>query len=34
MSLTDASDMVRMAMKFRVGTQIGFASDVAIGYID
>lgn len=34
MSLTDASDMVRMAMKFRVGTQIGFGSDVAIGYID
>lgn len=34
MSLTDASDLVRMAMKFRVGTQIGFASDVAIGYLD
>ena len=34
MSLTDASDLVRMAMKFRVGTQIGFGSDVAIGYID
>jgi len=33
MSLTDASDLVRMAMKFRVGTQIGFGSDVAIGYI-
>ena len=33
MTLTDASDMVRMAMKFRVGTQIGFGSDVAIGYI-
>lgn len=34
MSLTDASDLVRMAMKFRVGTQVGFGSDVAIGYID
>lgn len=34
MTLTDASDMVRMAMKFRVGTQVGFGSDVAIGYID
>jgi hypothetical protein len=34
MSLTDASDLVRMAMRFRVGTQIGFGSDVAIGYID
>ena len=34
MSFTDASDQVRMAMKFRVGAQIGFGSDVAIGYID
>jgi hypothetical protein len=34
MSLTDASDQVRMAMKFRVGTAVGFGSDVAIGYID
>jgi len=34
MSLTDASDLVRMAMKFRVGTQVGFGSDVVIGYID
>jgi len=34
MSLTDASDLVRMAMRFRVGTQVGFGSDVAIGYID
>jgi hypothetical protein len=34
MSLTDASDNVRMAMKFRVGTAVGFGSDVAIGYID
>jgi len=34
MSLTDASDLVRMAMKFRVGTAVGFGSDVAIGYID
>lgn len=33
MSLTDASDLVRMAMKFRVGTAVGFGSDVAIGYI-
>ena len=31
MSMTDASDQVRMAMKFRVGAQIGFGSDVAIG---
>jgi hypothetical protein len=34
MSMTDASDQVRMAMKFRVGTAVGFGSDVAIGYID
>jgi len=34
MSLTDGSDNVRMAMKFRVGTAVGFGSDVAIGYID
>jgi len=34
MSMTDASDLVRMAMKFRVGTAVGFGSDVAIGYID
>jgi hypothetical protein len=34
MTLTDASDNVRMAMKFRVGTAVGFGSDVAIGYID
>jgi hypothetical protein len=34
MSLTDASDLVRMAMRFRVGTQVGFGSDVAIGYIE
>jgi hypothetical protein len=34
MSLTDASDLVRMAMRFRVGTAVGFGSDVAIGYID
>jgi len=33
MSLTDASDLVRMAMRFRVGTAVGFGSDVAIGYI-
>jgi hypothetical protein len=34
MSLTDASDLVRMAMRFRVGTQVAFGTDVAIGYID
>jgi hypothetical protein len=34
MTLTDASDQVRMAMRFRVGTQVAFGSDVAIGYID
>jgi hypothetical protein len=34
MSLTDASDQVRMAMRFRVGTQVAFGTDVAIGYID
>lgn len=32
MSLTDASDLVRMAMKFRVGVQVGFASDCVIGH--
>jgi hypothetical protein len=34
MSLTDASDLVRMAMRFRVGTQVAFGTDVAIGYLD
>ena len=32
MSLTDASDNVRMAMRYRFGTQIGFASDVAVAF--
>lgn len=32
MSLTDASDLVRMAMKFRVGVQIGFLTDCVIGH--
>jgi hypothetical protein len=32
MSMTDGSDNVRVAMKYRVGTQIGFASDIAIGF--
>ena len=32
MSLTDASDLVRMAMRFRVGVQIGFTSDCVIGH--
>jgi hypothetical protein len=32
MSMTDGSDNVRVAMKYRVGTAIGFASDIAIGY--
>jgi hypothetical protein len=32
MSLTDASDLVRMAMKFRIGVQIGFTSDCVIGH--
>lgn len=32
MSLTDASDNIRMAMRYRFGTQIGFASDVAVAF--
>lgn len=32
MSLTDASDNVRMAMRYRFGTQIGFAADVAVAF--
>ena len=32
MSLTDASDNVRMAMRYRFGTQIGFAGDVAVAF--
>jgi hypothetical protein len=32
MSLTDASDLVRMAMKFRVGVQVGFLTDCVIGH--
>jgi hypothetical protein len=32
MSLTDASDNVRMAMRYRFGTQVGFTSDVAVAY--
>lgn len=34
MSLTDASDNVRMAMKFRVGVQVGFLGDVVYCYND
>lgn len=32
MSLTDASDNVRMAMRYRFGTQVGFVSDVAVAF--
>ena len=32
MSLTDASDNVRMAMRYRFGTQVGFAGDVAVAF--
>ena len=32
MSLTDASDNVRMAMRYRFGTQVGFTGDVAVAY--
>lgn len=32
MSLTDASDNVRMAMRFRVGVQVGFLTDCVIGH--
>lgn len=32
MSLTDASDLVRMAMRFRVGVAIGFTGDCVIGH--
>jgi len=32
MSLTDASDNVRMAMKFRVGVAVGFYGDCVIGH--
>lgn len=31
MSLTDASDLVRMAMRFRVGVQVGVYQDVVFG---
>ena len=34
MTLTDASDQVRMAMRFRVGVQVGFLGDVVIAYND
>jgi len=34
MSLTDASDNVRMAMRFRVGTQVGVLGDVVYCYND
>jgi hypothetical protein len=30
--LIDGSDYVHVAMKFRAGTQVGFAGDIAIGY--
>lgn len=32
MSLTDASDNVRMAMRFRVGVQVGIMTDCVIGH--
>ena len=32
MSLTDASDNVRMAMRYRFGTQVGFAGDCAVAF--
>lgn len=32
MSLTDGSDNVRMAMRYRFGTQFGFIGDIAIAY--
>jgi hypothetical protein len=32
MSLTDASDLVRMAMRFRVGVAVGFYGDCVIGH--
>ena len=32
MSLTDASDNVRMAMRYRFGTQVGFTGDVAVAF--
>ena len=34
MTLTDASDMVRMAMRFRVGVQVGILGDVVYCYND
>ena len=34
MTLTDASDQVRMAMRFRVGVQVGFLGDVVYCYND
>jgi hypothetical protein len=34
MTLTDASDQVRMAMRFRVGVQVGFLADVVYCYND
>jgi hypothetical protein len=34
MSLTDASDNVRMAMRFRVGVQVGVLGDVVYCYND
>jgi hypothetical protein len=32
MTLTDASDNVRMAMRYRVGVQIGILADCVIGH--
>lgn len=32
MSMTDASDLVRMAMRFRVGVAVGFYGDCVIGH--
>jgi len=34
MSMTDGSDNVRVAMRYRCGTAIGFGADISLGYVN
>lgn len=34
MSMTDGSDNVRIAMRYRAGTAIGFGADISLGYVN
>jgi hypothetical protein len=34
MSMTDGSDNVRVAMRYRCGTTIGFGADISLGYVN